>query len=130
MHFILTDMYISHIKPDSGSVHGDVSILSANVNGFLGNLNSFGDQPSSEEDPVSCSTASNPSRLPDPRLEGSKKLMGSVSALKELVICKNLIIFIFTILLIASIGQNSMIIHVLYLFAFLTSFSAHWKALI
>ncbi|XP_042941676.1 RNA polymerase II C-terminal domain phosphatase-like 1 isoform X2 [Carya illinoinensis] len=80
----LANMYMSRIKTDSGSMHGNVSILSANINGFLGNLNSFGNQPLSKEEPVSCSTASNPSRLLDPRLEGSKKSMGSLSALKEL----------------------------------------------
>ncbi|KAF5473108.1 hypothetical protein F2P56_009748 [Juglans regia] len=65
-------------------IHGDWSILNANGNGFLGGVNSFGDQPLSKEEPVSFSAASEPSRPLDPRLEGSKKLMGSVSALKEL----------------------------------------------
>lgn len=75
---------MSRIQPDSGSIHGDVSILNANGNGFLGSVNSFGDQLLSKEEPVSFS-ASEPSRPLDPRLEGSKKSMGSVAALKELV---------------------------------------------
>jgi RNA polymerase II C-terminal domain phosphatase-like 1/2 len=81
-----TDTYLSRVKPDSGPVHGDVSMfLNANDNGFVGNLNSFGNQPLSKEESVSFAIASEPSRLLDPRLEGSKKSMGSVSALKELV---------------------------------------------
>lgn len=81
----LANMYMSRSKPDSGSMHGDASMFpSANDNGFVGNLDSFGNQPLSKEESLSFSTASEPSRLLDPRLEGSKKSMGSVSALKEL----------------------------------------------
>lgn len=84
--FSPADVYMSRVKPDSGPVHGDTSMfLNANDNGFVGNLNSFGNQPLSKEESVSFSTASEPFRLLDPRLEGSKKSMGSVSALKELV---------------------------------------------
>ncbi|KAE7995638.1 hypothetical protein FH972_000412 [Carpinus fangiana] len=81
----LANTYLSRVKTDSGPVHGDVSMfLNANDNGFVGNLNSFGNQPLSKEESVSFAIASEPSRLLDPRLEGSKKSMGSVSALKEL----------------------------------------------
>ncbi|GMY37319.1 RNA polymerase II C-terminal domain phosphatase-like 1 [Fagus crenata] len=81
----LANIYMSRVKPDSGSMPGDVSRFpNANDNGFVGNMNSFGNQPLPKEESVSFSTASEPSRLLDPRLEGSKKSMGSVSALKEL----------------------------------------------
>jgi RNA polymerase II C-terminal domain phosphatase-like 1/2 len=84
--FFSTDIYMSRGKPDSGPMHGDVSMfLNANDNGFVGNLNSFGNQPLSKEESVSFSASSEPSRLLDPRLEGSKQSMGAVYALKELV---------------------------------------------
>lgn len=77
-----TDIYMSRVKADSGSMPGDLSRFpNANDNGFVGNLSSFGNQPLPKEESVSAE----PSRLLDPRLEGSKKSMGSVSALKELV---------------------------------------------
>lgn len=83
---ILTDTYLSRIKPDSGSAEGDLSRLhNINDNGFPSNVNSFGNQLLAKEESLSFSTASEQSRLADPRLEGSKKSMGSVTALKELV---------------------------------------------
>ncbi|XWS18342.1 hypothetical protein CRYUN_Cryun32bG0035500 [Craigia yunnanensis] len=81
----LANTYLSRIKPDSGFAQGDVNRLSnTNDNGFLGNVNSYGNQPLSKDESLSFSTASEPSRLVDPRLEGSKKSMGSVTVLKEL----------------------------------------------
>ncbi|GKV00905.1 hypothetical protein SLEP1_g13515 [Rubroshorea leprosula] len=72
----LADIYLSRIKSDSG----DVSRLSnTNDNGYLG---TFGSHPSAKDE--SISSVSEPSRLVDPRLDGSKKPLGSVSALKEL----------------------------------------------
>lgn len=79
---IFADVYMSRVKSDSGSGHGDGSRFSnANDNCFMGEINSFGSQPLAKDESLS----SEPSKLLDPRLEGSKKLMGSVSALKELV---------------------------------------------
>lgn len=76
------DVYMLRVKSDSGSGHGDGSRFSnANENCFMGEINSFGGQPLAKDESLS----SEPSKLVDPRLEGSKKLMGSVSALKELV---------------------------------------------
>ncbi|OMO76472.1 Double-stranded RNA-binding protein [Corchorus capsularis] len=87
----LADTYISRVKSDSGSAQGDVSRLpNTNDNGFLSNLTSFGNQPSAKEESMSFSTASEQSRLVDPRLEGSKKPMGSVTALKELCMMEGL----------------------------------------
>jgi hypothetical protein len=61
--FFSTDIYMSRGKPDSGPMHGDVSMfLNANDNGFVGNLNSFGNQPLSKEESVSFSASSEPSR--------------------------------------------------------------------
>ncbi|OMO93627.1 putative double-stranded RNA binding protein [Corchorus capsularis] len=89
--FFFFDTYISRVKSDSGSAQGDVSRFpNTNDNGFLGNLNSFGNQPSAKEESMSFSTASEQSRLVDPRLEGSKKPMGSVTALKELCMMEGL----------------------------------------
>lgn len=69
--------------PDASSVHGELSRFSyANDNGFSSEMGPFQELP---EDFVSFSTASEPSRLLDSRLDASKKTMGSVSALKELV---------------------------------------------
>ncbi|XP_044461081.1 RNA polymerase II C-terminal domain phosphatase-like 1 [Mangifera indica] len=74
----LANVYMSRLKPDSGSAIGDVSRFSnTNDNGFSGNFNSF-------------STASEPSTLLDPRPEVSKIPMGSVSALKELCMMEGL----------------------------------------
>ncbi|KAL5841686.1 hypothetical protein ACOSQ3_012289 [Xanthoceras sorbifolium] len=81
----LANIYMSRMKPDTGSVYGDVSRFpNANDNGFLGNFNSPGNQPLPKDDSLSFSTASEPSMFLDQRLESSKNSMGSVSALKEL----------------------------------------------
>ncbi|KAB2079246.1 hypothetical protein ES319_A06G219300v1 [Gossypium barbadense] len=87
----LADTYLSHIKPDSGSAQADVSRLSnMNDTAFLGNMNSHGNQPSSKEEFMSFSIASESPRLVDPRLEGSKRSMGSIAALKELCMMEGL----------------------------------------
>ncbi|KAH9796889.1 RNA polymerase II C-terminal domain phosphatase-like 1 [Citrus sinensis] len=81
------DVYMLRVKSDSGSGHGDGSRFSnANENCFMGEINSFGGQPLAKDESLS----SEPSKLVDPRLEGSKKLMGSVSALKELCMTEGL----------------------------------------
>lgn len=71
---------MSRAKPDNGDAS---RYSSANDNGYLGNVNSFGSLPLPKDEPVSSSAALDPSRLLDPRLEGSKKSMGSVTPLKE-----------------------------------------------
>ncbi|XVF25833.1 hypothetical protein REPUB_Repub13aG0247800 [Reevesia pubescens] len=87
----LANTYLSCIKPDSGSAQGDVSRLpNTNDNDFLGNVNSYGNQPLPKEESMLFSTASEPSRFVDPRLEDSKKSMGSVAALKELCMMEGL----------------------------------------
>ncbi|XP_021670437.2 RNA polymerase II C-terminal domain phosphatase-like 1 isoform X3 [Hevea brasiliensis] len=88
---VFPDIYMAQAKPDNGALHGDASrYSSANENGYLGNLNSFGSQTLPKDEPVSSSSASEPSRFLDPRLEGSKKSMGSVTALKELCMTEGL----------------------------------------
>ncbi|KAJ0018280.1 hypothetical protein Pint_10632 [Pistacia integerrima] len=88
---VFADVYMSRVKPESGSAHGDVGRFSnTNENGFLGNFNLFGSQPLPKEESVSFSTVSEPSTLLDPRLEVSKIPMGSVSALKELCMMEGL----------------------------------------
>ena len=57
----------------------------ASDNSFMSDTNFFGYQSFPKEGSMSFSTASESSRLLDPRLESSKKSMGSISALKELV---------------------------------------------
>ncbi|XP_024024041.1 RNA polymerase II C-terminal domain phosphatase-like 1 isoform X2 [Morus notabilis] len=80
----LADMYLSRVKPDSGSLVVDMTKFpDANDNGFVSNVNSFGSHSFPKEESLSYSTASEPSRLFGARLEGSKKSMSSVSALKE-----------------------------------------------
>lgn len=80
------DIYLSRAKDDPGSAYGDVSgFLNASDNGYGGNASSLGNHPMPKEESVSFSAASDPSRVLDPRLDVSKRLMGSVSALKELV---------------------------------------------
>ncbi|KAL1365121.1 hypothetical protein AAHE18_03G265800 [Arachis hypogaea] len=86
----LADIYLSRAKAETGSTYGDVSGFQANDNGYVGNINSIGNQPLSKEESFSFSTASDPSRVLDPRLEVSKRSMGSVSALKELCMMEGL----------------------------------------
>ncbi|CBI35689.3 unnamed protein product, partial [Vitis vinifera] len=56
----------------------------------MSDTNSFGYQSFPKEGSMSFSTASESSRLLDPRLESSKKSMGSISALKELCMMEGL----------------------------------------
>ncbi|KAL3576129.1 hypothetical protein D5086_021412 [Populus alba] len=87
----LAGIYMLRVKPDSGPMHGDSSRYpSANNNGFLGNMNLFGNQPLPKDELVAYSAASEPTRLLDPRLEGSKKSSGSVTALKEFCMMEGL----------------------------------------
>ncbi|MBA0819124.1 hypothetical protein Gohar_019583 [Gossypium harknessii] len=87
----LADTYLSYIKPDSDSAQADVSRLSnMNDTTFLGNMNSYGNQPSSKEEFMSFSIASESPRLVDLRLKGSKRSMGSIAALKELCMMEGL----------------------------------------
>ncbi|XP_073264610.1 RNA polymerase II C-terminal domain phosphatase-like 1 isoform X2 [Populus alba] len=87
----LAGMYMSRVKPDSGPMLGDSSRYpSANDNGSLGDMNSFGNQPLLKDENITYSATSEPSRLLDQRLEGSKKSMGSVTALKEFCMTEGL----------------------------------------
>ncbi|KAJ6925813.1 hypothetical protein NC651_010291 [Populus alba x Populus x berolinensis] len=88
---ISAGMYMSRVKPESGPMLGDSSRYpSANDNGFLGDMNSFGNQPLLKDENITYSATSEPSRLLDQRLEGSKKSMGSVTALKEFCMTEGL----------------------------------------
>lgn len=72
-------------------LHGDVNRFpNASDNNFMSDTNSFGYQSFPKEGSMSFSTASESSRLLDPRLESSKKSMGSISALKELCMMEGL----------------------------------------
>ncbi|KAJ6925814.1 RNA polymerase II C-terminal domain phosphatase-like 1 [Populus alba x Populus x berolinensis] len=87
----LAGMYMSRVKPESGPMLGDSSRYpSANDNGFLGDMNSFGNQPLLKDENITYSATSEPSRLLDQRLVGSKKSMGSVTALKEFCMTEGL----------------------------------------
>ncbi|KAF5728664.1 C-terminal domain phosphatase-like 1 isoform 1 [Tripterygium wilfordii] len=87
----LANIYISRVKPDTGFPNGDVSRFPfVGDNGFSGNVSSYGNQFLPKEESASFSTASEPSRLADPRLEGSRKSTGAVSALKELCMMEGL----------------------------------------
>lgn len=82
---VFEDIYLSSAKDEPGSTYGDVSgFPNVNDSGYMGIASSLGNQPLSKEDSASFSSAS-PSRALDPRLDVSKRSMGSISALKELV---------------------------------------------
>ncbi|KAH1217322.1 RNA polymerase II C-terminal domain phosphatase-like 1 [Glycine max] len=84
------DIYLSSAKDEPGSTYGDVSgFPNVNDNGYMGIASSLGNQPLSKEDSASFSSAS-PSRALDPRLDVSKRSMGSISALKELCMMEGL----------------------------------------
>ncbi|XP_030543494.1 RNA polymerase II C-terminal domain phosphatase-like 1 isoform X2 [Rhodamnia argentea] len=88
----LADMYMmKRAKSDPASRQADGNRLSpASENGYFGSVYSFGNQPLPKEDPVPYATTVEPSRFPDPRFEGPKNSMGSVSALKELCMMEGL----------------------------------------
>ncbi|CAF2130587.1 unnamed protein product [Brassica napus] len=75
----LADIYLSRANGDPGSSHRDVSPF-ANGNIIMGNANALDKQPFARDEtamPV-------PSRPTDPRLEGSMRHTGSITALREL----------------------------------------------
>ncbi|XP_068469989.1 RNA polymerase II C-terminal domain phosphatase-like 1 isoform X2 [Phaseolus vulgaris] len=87
----LADIYLSSAKDEPGSTYGDVGgFPNANDNGYMVIASSLSNQPLPKEDSASFSTASDPSRVLDPRLEVSKRPMGSISALKELCMMEGL----------------------------------------
>lgn len=81
----LSNKYLSNTITDPVSTHEDTSkLLYAKENIFIGDTNYAGYQIPAKEDIVSISSKPEVSRFMDSRMEGSKRLMGSVSALKEL----------------------------------------------
>ncbi|XP_022845674.1 RNA polymerase II C-terminal domain phosphatase-like 1 isoform X3 [Olea europaea var. sylvestris] len=80
----LADKYLSR-KPDSSSMAADGSrFANSNDNGFIRDAYPIGYQPLPKEETTSFSIASESPRILDPRLEASKKSMGSITELKEL----------------------------------------------
>ncbi|KAL2344014.1 hypothetical protein Fmac_005299 [Flemingia macrophylla] len=87
----LADIYLSSAKDEPGSTYGDMGgFPNANDNGYMGMTSSLGNQPLPKEDSAPFTTAFDPSRVLDPRLEVSKRSMGSISALKELCLIEGL----------------------------------------
>ncbi|KAI3456311.1 hypothetical protein Pfo_012974 [Paulownia fortunei] len=87
----LADKYLSQLRPDSSYIPGDGSrFANQKDNGFVGDGNSFGYQSLPKEEGVPFSTAAAPPRILDPRIEASKKPMGSIAALKELCMMEGL----------------------------------------
>ncbi|KAL6991037.1 protein-serine,threonine phosphatase [Sarracenia purpurea var. burkii] len=85
------DEYLSHLKPDSSSVHGEGSRYSnANDNGIIRDASSFGYHPLVKEESPLLSNASEPPWDLDPAVDVSKKSMGSISTLKELCMMEGL----------------------------------------
>lgn len=81
----LSNKYLSNTLPDPMSTHEDTSrLLYAKENGFTGDSNTSGYQTPAKGDIFPISSKPEFSRFVDSRLEGSKRSMGSVSALKEL----------------------------------------------
>ncbi|XP_062096634.1 RNA polymerase II C-terminal domain phosphatase-like 1 [Humulus lupulus] len=74
----LADVYLSRVKPDSGSLLPDTI-----DNGFVSNVNSSGSLSLAKDESLSFSNASEPPRFLGSRLESSKKSTNSVSALKD-----------------------------------------------
>ncbi|KFK28749.1 hypothetical protein AALP_AA7G041800 [Arabis alpina] len=75
----LADVYLSRVNGAPGSSHRDASPF-ANGNMTMGNANALDNQPFARDEtavPV-------PSRPTDPRLEGSMRPVGSITALREL----------------------------------------------
>ncbi|XP_057499226.1 RNA polymerase II C-terminal domain phosphatase-like 1 [Actinidia eriantha] len=86
----LADKYLLRLKPDSSFVQGEGSRFSNdNDNGFISDVNSIGYHPLAEESPL-LSSASEPPRVLDPTLDGSKRSMGSISTLKNLCMMEDL----------------------------------------
>ena len=80
------DKYISSLKPDSSSVPGEWRRFpNTSNNGVANDFSSWGYQQLPKEEPGSFSTASMPPRVLDSRLEASKRPVGPIAALKELV---------------------------------------------
>jgi RNA polymerase II C-terminal domain phosphatase-like 1/2 len=71
---VLSDRYLSRYNMDS-NLHDGGRFPNSNANGFVGPANSFMFEPS---------------RVLDPRLDNSRKIIGSVSALKELCMMEGL----------------------------------------
>lgn len=83
---VFVDIYLSSAKDEPGSTYGDVGgFPNSNDNGYMVIASSLSNQSLAKEDSASFSIASDASRVLDPRLEVSKRPMGSISALKELV---------------------------------------------
>ncbi|KAF6141460.1 hypothetical protein GIB67_021276 [Kingdonia uniflora] len=86
----LANNYLSTATFDKTSVHGDMNKIShANNNGFSNAPRFLGPQPIPEE-PIPIASTSELSRFPESMLEGSKKSVGLVSALKELCMAEGL----------------------------------------
>ncbi|KAL6992600.1 protein-serine,threonine phosphatase [Sarracenia purpurea var. burkii] len=89
----LADKYLSRLKPDSSSLHGEgVRFSNANSNGFISCVGSLGHHTLPKEELPLLSGASEPPRVLGPRLESSKKSMCSVSALKEFCMMEGLVV--------------------------------------
>lgn len=79
----LANRYLSRVSLDSSVVH-------ANENGFVCDSNSFGYPPYPKEESLPIPSTSEQSRFLDQRLEGSKKSLAPVSALKEICLIEGL----------------------------------------
>ncbi|XP_010538519.1 PREDICTED: RNA polymerase II C-terminal domain phosphatase-like 1 [Tarenaya hassleriana] len=79
----LADVYLSRTNPDPRPSNRDASAF-ANGSTFLGNGNMVENRPFGRDESAPFSAMSDPSRPTDPRLEGSIRPMGSISALREL----------------------------------------------
>lgn len=76
----------------------------SNDNGFIRDAYPIGYQPLPKEETTSFSIASESPRILDPRLEASKKSMGSITELKELVsffLIVKMLLFLISILSIS-----------------------------
>ncbi|KAL8460368.1 hypothetical protein ACS0TY_031267 [Phlomoides rotata] len=87
----LAEKYLSQHRPDSSHEPGEGSrFANQKENGFATDANSFGHQSLSKEEGLPFPTSAALTRIPDPRIEVSKKPTGSITALKELCMMEGL----------------------------------------
>ncbi|GAB2268794.1 hypothetical protein Dimus_003739, partial [Dionaea muscipula] len=84
------DRYVAHIKNDSSLRSGESNQLPVHENEFLSNLNSYGNEPSLNDETPPSSSPTEPTRPEKSSRDGLKNFNGSVYAPKELCLSEGL----------------------------------------
>ncbi|GAB2296564.1 hypothetical protein Dimus_030675 [Dionaea muscipula] len=82
---MFADRYVAHIKNDSSLRSGESNHLPVHENEFLSNLNSYGNEPSLNDETPPSSSPTEPTRPEKSSRDGLKNFNGSVYAPKELI---------------------------------------------